>query len=462
LNVYTWDFIEAIATKEHLAMKTQVQFEHVYTQYHLGLTRASLPALVSGWLKQSLRPASRRASQEKAFWALDDVSFELKEGESLALVGANGAGKTTILKLLSNITKPTSGSIRTSGQLSALIELGAGFHPDLTGRENIYLNGAILGLSPRMVASRFDEIVAFSELERFIDTPVKRYSSGMTVRLGFAVASCIEPEILLVDEVLAVGDAAFQQKCMRRIRSLLNRGTSIIFVSHNLYLVQAICSRSLYLEKGKVQYLGDTKEAIDLYEQALHRARAQRFEDGHRAHDADESTDIEITSVEVLGAHGAYAETLLNHEPAQVRIHYNAYRPLGAVHASVFIMRSDGTTCCMVRTKLANVELMVDRGQGVVSVFLEPLQLVSGSYFAEAWFLNSNDSMAITPKGGRSDWFTVKGSAMSYTNDSGVFEPNSRWSHQPDQLPAPNGNVMKDSRPAAYNGKRPVESKSTN
>ena len=164
------------------------------------------------------------------------MSFELSEGESLALVGANGAGKTTILKLLANITKPTLGSIDIDGQLSALIELGAGFHPDLTGRENIFLNGSILGLNRKQIASQLDEIIAFSELEKFIDTPVKRYSSGMVVRLGFAVASCINPEILLVDEVLAVGDASFQQKCLERIRSLIRCGTSIIFVSHNFYL----------------------------------------------------------------------------------------------------------------------------------------------------------------------------------------------------------------------------------
>ena len=231
-------------------MQTKIRFENVSKQYKLGLTRTSLPALISGNIRKLKKGSSQADVGDQDFWALRDVSFELKESESLALVGANGAGKTTILKLLANITKPTSGVIETSGSLSALIELGAGFHPDLTGRENIFLNGAILGLGRQTIADRFDEIVDFAELERFIDTPVKRYSSGMIVRLGFAVASCVEPDILLVDEVLAVGDAAFQQKCLKRIHDLVDAGTSIIFVSHNFYLVQAVCDTALYLHKG--------------------------------------------------------------------------------------------------------------------------------------------------------------------------------------------------------------------
>jgi lipopolysaccharide transport system ATP-binding protein len=248
---------------------TTITFSNVSKQYQLGLTRTSAPALVARWARKALRrPAGEAAG--RTFWALRDVSFELRQGDSLALVGANGAGKTTILKLLANITKPTSGSLATHGQLSALIELGTGFHPDLTGRENIFLNGTILGLRRKEIAGRLDEIIDFAGLERFIDTPVKRYSSGMIVRLGFAVAASIHPDILLVDEVLAVGDAAFQQKCLKRIHSLIEGGASIVFVSHNFYLVQAVCSTALYLKKGEVQHYGPTREVIDHYEQDLH------------------------------------------------------------------------------------------------------------------------------------------------------------------------------------------------
>lgn len=424
-------------------MKSTVQFEHVSKKYQLGLTRTSLPSVVSGWFKNSLQGRSRQRNEDKTFWALRDVSFELKEGESLALVGSNGAGKTTILKLLANITKPTSGKVAATGQLSALIELGAGFHPDLTGRENIFLNGTILGLSHKQVTDRFDEIVEFSELGRFIDTPVKRYSSGMTVRLGFAVASCMEPQILLVDEVLAVGDASFQQKCLQRIRSLINNGTSIIFVSHNFYLVQAVCSSALYLEKGQVKFHGDTNEAIERYEHDLHQARALKFESPDYKLGHDDASDLEITKVEVLDATGTALENLPNKQSAQIRVHYNAYRSMGKVHVSVFIRRSDGLTTCMMRTKLDDYEVYLERGQGIISLQLEPLQLTTGTYFAEAWFLNESDSMAIIPKGGRSAWFSVKGSALSYADDSGIFEPNTKWGHHLDILTSSNGSGPK-------------------
>lgn len=407
-------------------MSVTVQFEHVSKRYQLGLTRTSLPTLVSRGLRSALRSGAGTAAGQE-FWALRDVSFELNRGESLALVGRNGAGKTTILKLLACITKPTTGAIHTHGQLSALIELGAGFHPDLTGRENIYLNGAILGLSRKDVERRFDEIVDFSELEQFIDTPVKRYSSGMTVRLGFAVASCIEPDILLVDEVLAVGDASFQQKCLRRIQTLLNGGTSIIFVSHNFYLVQAVCEKALYLDHGVLRAVGPTQDVIDVYEHDLHQERARKFVAADRPQNgAVEQEAIEITQVDVVGSD---ADLFHSHEPVQIRIHYNAYQPLGRVHASAFVVRSDGLTCCMLRTKLDDFELDVRRGQGVVTATLQPLQLVSGTYFVEAWFLNESDSMGITTRPGRSDWFSVKGSALSYTDTGGVFEPRTSWAH---------------------------------
>ncbi len=409
-------------------MKTTVRFDKVSKQYRLGLTRTSFPALVSRTLKQALKPGAAANQTNQALWALKDVSFELQQGESLALVGANGAGKTTILKMLANISKPTSGQLDVAGNLSALIELGAGFHPDLTGRENVFLNGTILGLSRKDIARRFDEIVAFSELERFIDTPVKRYSSGMIVRLGFAVASSMEPDILLVDEVLAVGDAAFQQKCLGRIRSLVDQGASIIFVSHNFYLVQAICQKALYLQQGQVIMSGATKDVIDRYERDLHEERAHKFL-GAQTEDASTSNDVEITRVEVVQPDGAAADIYQSSQPVQVRVHYMSYRPLGKVQTSVFLLRSDGLTCCMVRSKLDDYDLQIDQGAGTILLTLEPIQLVGGTYFAEAWILNESDSMTLTTKAGRSDWFTVNGAALSYEESGGVFEANGHWGH---------------------------------
>jgi ABC-type polysaccharide/polyol phosphate transport system ATPase subunit len=198
-------------------------------------------------------------------WALKDVSFEITRGEIVGIIGHNGAGKSTLLKLLSRVTAPTAGSAEIHGTVGSLLEVGTGFHPELTGRENIYLNGAILGMSKRAIASRFDQIVSFSELERFIDTPVKHYSSGMYVRLGFAVAAHLEPDILLVDEVLAVGDAGFWSKCISKIKDLIAQGTTIFLVTHNMWLVQTLCSRAICFDKGSVAKDTTPLEAIGYY-----------------------------------------------------------------------------------------------------------------------------------------------------------------------------------------------------
>ena len=199
------------------------------------------------------------------FWALKDVSFDVHEGEVVGIIGRNGAGKSTLLKILSQITEPTEGEVRIHGRIASLLEVGTGFHPELSGRENIYLNGAILGMTRREIQSKFDEIVAFAEVDRFIDTPVKRYSSGMYVRLAFAVAAHLEPEILLVDEVLAVGDVQFQKKCLGKMGEVAKGGRTVLFVSHNMGAVRSLCSRALLLECGRVESQGTTDSVVDAY-----------------------------------------------------------------------------------------------------------------------------------------------------------------------------------------------------
>ena len=215
----------------------------------------------------------------REFWALEDVSFSVERGEAFGIIGANGAGKSTILKLLTRIIRPTHGTIRVNGRLSALIEVSAGFHPDLTGRENIFLNAAILGMSREEIRRRFDAIVDFSGLEEFIDTPVKRYSSGMYSRLGFSVAAHSEPDVLLVDEVLSVGDYLFQRKCIDRMEHVVSSGATVVFVSHNLREVTNLCGRSLLLEHGRVQMIGPTSDVVSLY---LKRGQKNRVTDLER------------------------------------------------------------------------------------------------------------------------------------------------------------------------------------
>ncbi len=214
---------------------------------------------------RAFRKRNPETSGEEDFWALRDVGFEVKRGEVLGIIGRNGAGKSTLLKILSRITEPTQGKIEIEGRVASLLEVGTGFHPELTGRENIFLNGAILGMSRLEIKSKFDEIVAFSEIEQFIDTPVKRYSSGMYVRLAFAVAAHLEPEILIVDEVLAVGDATFQQKCLGKMESVGRSGRTILFVSHNINAVMALCTRAIVLRKGSLIFSGDVQGALAHY-----------------------------------------------------------------------------------------------------------------------------------------------------------------------------------------------------
>src|SRR2546426_588028 len=213
----------------------------------------------------SFQPSAFIPQPSDIIWALKDVSFEVKHGEVLGIIGRNGAGKSTLLKILSRITEPTSGRAEVYGRVGSLLEVGTGFHPDLTGRENVYLNGTILGMKKREVDAKFEEIVDFSGVEKFIDTPVKRYSSGMRVRLAFSVAAHLEPEILIVDEVLAVGDAEFQKRCLGKMEDVASHGRTVLFVSHNMGAVSQLCDRCILLQDGGIRFDGETKEAVDIY-----------------------------------------------------------------------------------------------------------------------------------------------------------------------------------------------------
>jgi lipopolysaccharide transport system ATP-binding protein len=409
-------------------MTPAVQFHNVSKKYKLGMTRTSVPTAIYQWGESVFKRSKTNHQSDKELWALRDVSFDLGHGESLALVGPNGAGKTTILKLLAHITSPTSGQIKIDGQLSALIELGAGFHPDLSGRENIFLNGSILGLKKLDVQRRFDEIVAFSELEKFIDTPVKRYSSGMAVRLGFAVATSINPEILLVDEVLAVGDASFRQKCINRIQQLIQQGTSIIFVSHNLWLVQAVCEKGLFLEAGQVKHYGVTSDVIELYDQSLNEKRARNLDESEKDQPLSNAGDIEITQIEIAALGKGADDEIQPDDCVQIRVHYIAYSKFDKANLVIRILRSDGLTCCALRTSIDKYDLALESGQGIVTVNLDPIQLYGGSYYVQAIFRDGAD--AHTLANSSSNWIYVKGSVLSHQEMSGVFVPNHTWDHQ--------------------------------
>jgi len=300
-----------------------IEFENVRKAYRLGQGRGSLRDAIPQLFG---RVVGRGNGDRDLLWALDGVSFEVEAGEVLGLIGPNGAGKTTTLKLLSRVIQPTSGRIVVNGRMSALIELGAGFHPDLTGRENVYLNASILGLKKQEVDAKFDEIVEFAELTEFIDTPVKRYSSGMFVRLGFAVAAHVEPDVLLVDEVLAVGDHMFRDKCVQRINAFREVGKTMIIVSHNEEMIQKLCTRTIFLYKGRVVYQGDTQKALNLYhtgytDDALYTGKRV---DGRE----DPAREMQITDVVLLDGGGQARNSFLTGEPMTVQIRFRANTPV--------------------------------------------------------------------------------------------------------------------------------------
>jgi lipopolysaccharide transport system ATP-binding protein len=277
------------------------QLSKSYMLKHQNAERyTALRDVIANKAKSIFRPSKSisTASQEE-FWALKDVSFEIKQGERVGIIGRNGAGKSTLLKILSRITTPTKGRIVMDGRVASLLEVGTGFHPELTGRENVFLNGSILGMSKAEIQKKFDEIVAFSEVENFLDTPVKRYSSGMYVRLAFAVAAHLEPEILIVDEVLAVGDAEFQKKCLGKMKDVSGEGRTVLFVSHNMAAIQSLCDKAIYLKQGQVQMIGGVDQVLNAYLKAA--SQIQQIDLSDRT-DRSGNGEIRFQSVEIKDA----------------------------------------------------------------------------------------------------------------------------------------------------------------
>jgi len=261
---------------------------------------------------------------EETLWALKNVSFEVKQGDVLGVIGRNGSGKSTLLKLLSRVTEPTTGRAVICGRVGALLEVGTGFHPELTGRENVFLSGAILGMKRAEIERKFDEIIAFSGIERFIDTPIKYYSSGMRVRLGFAVAAHLEPEVLLIDEVLAVGDAEFQQKCLGKMSQVATEGRTVLFVSHNMAAVQSLCNRGLYLQKGEVLVDGTISEAVKMYLKIIDEISQQEISERS---DRSGLGNIRLVGVDITDQSHLTALTLITGEPAQFVFHLSHLEP---------------------------------------------------------------------------------------------------------------------------------------
>jgi len=332
-------------------------------------------------LKEVVTRRRRRSFDE--FWALRDVTFSVDPGETVGLIGPNGSGKSTLLKCLARILRPEKGRIEVQGKLSALLEVGAGFHPELTGRENVFLNGAILGLSRPEVRDRFDEIVEFAGLERFIDTPVKGYSSGMYVRLGFAIAVNVRPDILLVDEVLAVGDEEFQRKCMAKFEELRSTGRTVVLVSHALGTVGDLCDRAVFLREGRVADLGPARSVVDTYLRDVGDT-SKREEGLSLAGHRYGSREVELTRIELCGADGRAGSPIVAGAPMAVRMHWRVNTPVADPLFHVDLFTGTGVHLVASTSAMGGVHVERLEGEGVAELRVDDLLLVPGEYLLSA------------------------------------------------------------------------------
>lgn len=404
----------------------------VYRRYGRRKQFATLKsALLSGRVLSDLKP-------DDAFEALKGVSFDVAAGRTFGVVGRNGSGKSTMLKMIAGIGRPTSGSVTVNGRLSALIELGAGFHPEISGRENVFINGMMLGLSKREVADRYDDIVRFAELEEFIDSPVKTYSSGMYMRLGFAVAIHVDPEVLLVDEVLAVGDEAFTHKCLDKFAEFRRRGRTVLIVTHSLDLVTRFCDEALWLDGGLARAQGDPKRVIDAYLTAVSQSENEQLgrasSSGPEAHSPEPLTDlskasegrwgsreVEIVRVDLLGADGAVNHVFQSGDPFEVRLDVRAATPVRDVVIGIGIFNVEGVCCYGTNTHIEGASGGEIAGAGEVRFSVDRLDLVEGTYKLDVAVHRENG----TPYDYHRLLYTFR--VTSRLKEAGIYRPPHAW-----------------------------------
>ena len=407
-----------------MSQPVAIRAEGLGKRYQLGVARHrhnSLRDLLVDKLGSLFRPSGSQANT-KTFWALQDASFEIRKGENVGIIGLNGAGKSTLLKILSRIVEPTSGRATIEGRVGALLEVGTGFHGELTGRENVFLYGSILGMSKQEVERKFDAIVEFSGVRDFIDTPVKRYSSGMYVRLAFAVAANLEPEILLLDEVLAVGDLAFQRKCIEHAKELQRKDATILFVSHNMFSIKTMCERVIYLKQGKIIYDGPTEGGIALYEQDSPLSTVPWVRDD------PSQWPIRLTDVAMLDTLGERRTVFDFGEPMTIRLAYETKGLLKEPNFVVALIRSDGVACCNFSNEADEVSFAEVNGRGVIELKVPPLKLISETYSVSVFVREKGfQKMLCAQVGGT---FHVR--HQLYDMHFGVFHESAEWDWKPE------------------------------
>ena len=412
----------------------------IYRRYTRRRQFATLKsALLSRSIIRDLRP-------DETFSALENVSLNVPAGATVGIIGPNGSGKSTMLRLVAGITKPTSGGVRVDGRVSALIELGAGFHPEISGRENVSINGIMLGLTKQEISRKFDEIVEFAALENFIDAPVKTYSSGMYMRLGFAVAVHVDPDVLLIDEVLAVGDQGFTHRCLDKFAEFRRRGKTILLVTHGLGLVERFCDEAVWLHEGKIRGKGDPKQVVDAYVTAVETGEEEQLAAGDAkarvATDAQTaevpegeapedmfrategrwgSREVEIIDVSLSGDDGRVAHVFLSGERMSIGIGVRAAAPISDFVFGIGLFNADGVCCYGTNTDLEDLTPETLSGEGEVVFTIDSLDLVAGTYKLDV-AIHKRDGY---PYDYHRLLYTFR--VKSRTNDVGIYRPRHRW-----------------------------------
>lgn len=396
-----------------------------FYRYHIDRPRTFQEAFLRG-----LR--GMRAAEQ--FWALYEVSFNIAQGRMVGVVGANGAGKSTLLRLIGGVGRPDRGTVKAHGRIGALLDLGAGFHPDLTGRENIFISGVVAGLTRHEVARRFEAIVAFAELEEFIDSPLRTYSTGMKMRLAFAISAHIEPEILLIDEVLAVGDIAFQQKCLERIAQFKRDGCTILLVSHDTTSVRQLCDEVLWLRSGQLAAYGPAGVVVDQYVTDIMSETKRRTPANHPAVQATSGAELrvhenrlgnlemEIAAVQLCSAGGQPVTEIESGDPLHIELEYLAPKPIESPIFSVTISLEDGFVCYDTNTVVAGLTMPTTQGRGWITLHLERLDLNIGRYYIDVGVYEKNWAYAYDYH-----WHTYPLLICSPRGGKGILRPPQRW-----------------------------------
>jgi len=405
-------------------MAPVIEFRHVSKRFKLNPFRAR--SFMDIFVNRRLR------ANAEEFWALKDVSFEIAPGETVGVIGTNGAGKSTVLKLVNRIVEPTSGRVSTHGHVAGLLELGAGFHPDLSGRENILLNASVLGIPRQVVKRQMDDIIDFADIGSFIDVPVRNYSSGMAMRLGFAITTTLEPEILLIDEILAVGDHSFQRKCLNRLDALRDQGVTILFVSHSLDQVQRLCRRAIWMARGEIRADGDAESVIGMYLDAENPSEVQRFLPRVRM-DSEGSTrwgtfQAEITTIEFLDRDGQPRSSFTSGDYFCVRMHYQTQVPVSEPAFGLAIYRSDGLHLNGPNSVMEGLDVPSIDGCGYVDYTIDSLPLAAGRYELTVAIYNRDSTIAYDHHH-RLYAFEVR--ERGSTREEGIVHMPARWRHVP-------------------------------